>query len=210
MSKPPKIRLLVVDDHFIIRIGLMAALNAETDMTVVAEASNGSQAVKLYRQHRPEVVLMDMRLPDKSGAEVTAEICQEFPEARVLLLSHCEGAEDIHQALAAGARGYLFKTVLDNELTKAIRAVQAGAYYLPPAVAACLAERAHRVELSARELEVLKLVVNGCSNKEIASHLGFTEHTAKAHLKGILGKLGVRDRTEAATFALKQGIVHLD
>jgi DNA-binding NarL/FixJ family response regulator len=209
MSKP-KIRLLVVDDHFFVRMGLAGSLNAELDMQVVAEADNGLDAIKLFRQHRPDLVLLDGRLPGLSGPATLSALRQEFPEARVLMLSIDEGEEDVFQALQAGAAGYLPKTTQLHELLIAIRAVHAGQQYLPSALAARLAERGPGSTLTTREREVLALVSKGLTNREIGTALGCSETTAKWHLKNVMQKLGVTDRTEATRVAVERGILHVE
>lgn len=210
MTHHGKIKILIVDDHFLVRIGLSGTLNIEPDMIVVAEAATGSHAIDLYRKHRPDIVLLDLRLPAMSGVEAAIAILREFPKARIIALSTYEGDEEIYRALQSGIRSYLPKSIARDELLAAIRAVHAGQHYLPPAIASRLAARMPRGELSARELDVLKLIVKGRSNKAIASALGITEVTVKLHVSNILGKMGVSDRTEAATSALQRGIVHLD
>ena len=209
MSKS-KIRLLVVDDHFFVRMGLTGSLNAEPDLRVVAEADNGALGIKLFREHRPDVVLMDGRLPGLSGVETVTALRREFPDARVLMLSIDEGEEDVYRALQAGAAGYLPKATQLQELLKAIRAIHAGERFLPPALAARLAERGPGATLTARELEVLELVSKGLSNREIAAALGCSETTAKWHLKNIMAKLDVTDRTEATRVAVERGILHVE
>jgi two-component system, NarL family, response regulator len=207
--KKNKIRILVVDDHFFVRMGLSGSINIEEDMMVIAEASNGQQATQLYRQQTPDVVLMDLRLPGMDGIATTAAICKEHPEARIIMLSTYDGDEEIYRSFQAGARSYLLKSVSRQELLAAIRAVHGGQRYIPPAVAARLAERVPFIDLSARELEVLGLIVKGMSNKEIAASLNITEVTTKLHVGHILSKLKVNDRTQAATSALRRGIIHL-
>lgn len=206
----PRIRLLVVDDHFFVRMGLAGSLNAEADLQVVAEADNGLQAIQQFREHRPDVVLLDGRLPDLSGAQTLVKLRQEFPTARVLMLSIDEGEEDIYRAMQAGAAGYLPKATQLQELLKAIRAIHAGEHYLPPALAARLAERGPGASLTAREFEVLELVSKGLSNREIAATLGCSETTAKWHLKNVMQKLDVTDRTEATRAAVERGILHVE
>jgi len=206
--KTNPIRILVADDHSLVRVGLVAVLEFQPDLAVVAQAENGAQVLELYRLHRPDVTLMDMRMPELGGLEATARIRGEFPEARILMLTTFDGDEDIHRALQAGARGYLLKNIPAEELALAIRTVHAGQVYLPAAVARRLAERNVGADLTARELEVLRLIVKGYSNREIGQMLGFSENTAKFHLKGILNKLDVSDRTEAATTALQRGYLH--
>jgi two-component system NarL family response regulator len=203
------IRILIAEDHLIARAGVGAIVNAQPDMTVVAEATNGQQAVALHREHRPDVTLMDMRMPIMTGFEAVAAIRADFPNARIVALSTFGGDEDIRRALLAGVQSYLTKDVLHDELIEAIRAVHAGQRYLPGPVAAALAAQLPRPDLSARELDVLRLIVQGLSNKQIAYTLGIAEHTVKNHVKNILSKLGVDDRTQAATAAIQRGIIHL-
>jgi two-component system NarL family response regulator len=210
MANSKSIRILVVDDHFMVRMGLSASLNVEPDMQVVAEVGNGDAALQSYRQHRPTVVIMDVRLPGMSGADSTAAILREFPDARVLMLSTHSGEEEIYRSLQAGARGYILKNALREELLRAIREVRAGRRYLDPAVAPLLAERMSHRSLTSRELEVLRMVVKGLGNKEIASALNIAEVTVKLHVSHLLEKLNVKDRTEAATAALRRGIVTLE
>ena len=210
MDEAKPIRILVADDNFLVRLGLGAVLNAQSGMTVVAEAGNGRQAVELFRQHTPDVVLMDLRMPLMTGVEATRAIRIEYPGARIIVLTTYDGDEDIYRALQAGARAYLLKDVLREELLSAIRAVHLGQFHIPPAVAARLAERLPLSDLTARELEVLKLIVKGMSNSEIGTALTISTGTVKIHVNNILSKLGVSDRTQAATTALQRGIVHLD
>lgn len=204
-----KIRVLIAEDHLIARVGLATIVNAQPDMEVVAEAANGHQAVEEYRKHMPDVALLDMRMPGLSGADALAAIRSEFPKAKAIALSTYGGDEDIRRALEAGAQSYLTKDVLRDDLIKAIRIVQGGGSYLPESIAAALAAQWHRPDLSAREEEVLELIVKGMANKEIAARLRITEHTVKNHVKNILSKLGVDDRTQAATTAVQRGIIHL-
>ena len=206
MSDP--MRILVAEDHLVARVGVTTIVNMQPDMTVVAEASNGQQAVELYRQHRPDVALLDIRMPGMSGVEAAAAIRAEFPGARMIALTTYGGDEDIRRALAAGVQAYLTKDVLHDELLNAIRAVAAGQTYLPAAVAA-VAAQTPRPDLSARELQVLELIVQGLANKQIAYALEIAEHTVKNHVKNILSKLGAQDRTQAATAAIQRGIIHL-
>jgi two-component system NarL family response regulator len=204
-----KIRILVAEDHLVARVGVSTIVNMQPDMTVVAEASNGQQAVELFRKHRPDVTLLDLRMPGMGGVEAAAAIRAEFPNARMIALTTYGGDEDIRRALAAGVLAYLTKDVLHDELLKAIRAVNEGHTYLPAAVAAALAAQLPRPDLSAREVQVLELIVRGLANKQIAYSLGIAEHTVKNHVKNILSKLGVQDRTQAATAAIQRGIIHL-
>jgi two-component system NarL family response regulator len=203
------IRILVAEDHLVARVGVSAIVNMQSDMTVVAEAANGQQALELYRKHLPDVALLDMRMPIMSGVEAATAIRAEFPHARMIALTTYGGDEDIRRALAAGVQAYLTKDVLHDELLKAIRAVHAGQTYLPAGVAAALAAQMPRPDLSAREVQVLELIVRGLANKQIAYSLNIAEHTVKNHVKNILSKLGVQDRTQAATAAIQRGIVHL-
>ena len=207
MSDP--IRLLVVEDHHIVRQGLVSLLNSVPDMEVVAEASDGHIGVELFRKHQPDVTLMDLRLPTLAGAEAVAKIRAEFPAARIIVLTTFDGDEDIYRALQAGARGYLLKGMFGDELLDAIRAVHAGKTRIPPVVAERLANRMGGPSLTAREMEVLELIVRGQSNKEIGGSLGISEATVKTHINSILSKLGVSDRTQAATTAIQRGIVYL-
>jgi len=201
-------RILVAEDHLVARVGVTTIVNMQPDMTVVAEASNGQQAVELYRQHRPDVALLDIRMPGMSGVEAAAAIRAEFPGARMIALTTYGGDEDVRRALAAGVQAYLTKDVLHDKLLNAIRAVAAGQTYLPAAVAA-VAAQTPRPDLSARELQVLELIVQGLANKQIAYALEIAEHTVKNHVKNILSKLGAQDRTQAATAAIQRGIIHL-
>lgn len=210
MKLERKFRLLLVDDHAVIRMGLTGSLNLESDLMVVAEASKGSQAIELYRKHKPDVVLMDFRLPDMTGVDAVKVICREFPDARVLMLTVHEGEEDVYQAMQAGALGYVQKSIGWRELLAAIRSVAAGERYLPPELAVRLKERLGREPLSERELEVLHLIVRGQSNKEIGVSLNISDVTVKRHITHILEKLHVLDRTQAAIAAIQRGIVHLD
>jgi len=202
-----KIRLLIVDDHFVVRIGLVTSLQTAPDLSVVAEASTGRQALELYRKHLPDVVLMDLRMPDLSGVQTTIALRKEFPDAKVIIFSSHDAQEEIFRAFQAGACGYLLKDALGEDLSKAIKTVVAGRKHIPPEIARVLAEHTQGSELTARELDVLRLLIKGLSNREIGDLLGFTEHTAKFHVKNILGKLEVSDRTEAATAAFQRGIL---
>ena len=179
-------------------------------MEMVAEASNGEEAIELYRQHKPDVVLMDLRMPVMNGLTAIRAILREFPDARVIALTTYEGDEDIHSALSVGARGYLIKDAMRGELLNVIRTVWSGKRAIPAAVAERLAEYTPRVELTPRELEVLRLLAKGLSNPEIAATIGRTESTIKVHVSNILEKLGVSDRTEAVTLSIRRGILHLE
>ena len=210
VSATKPVRLLVVDDHHIVRQGLIALLTTVPEMRVVAEASDGQQAVELYRQHQPDVTLMDLRMNTMNGVETTRAIRAEFPNARIIVLTTFDGDEDIYRALQAGARGYLLKGMDTEELLAAIRTVHSGKSRIPAPVAERLAERMNAPALTDRETEVLRLIVGGNSNKEIAAALFISEATVKTHINSLLSKLGVSDRTQAATTALQRGIVHFD
>ena len=206
-----KIRILVADDHAVVRMGLVSLIHSEPDLEVVGEAEDGRQAVDLFRQLRPDILLADLRMPEMDGVAMTQAICREAPEARVVILSSYDGDEEIYRVLEAGARGYLLKKdSLGDDMLKAIRSVHGGHHYIPPAVAAVLAQRMHRSELTPRELEVLRAIADGLSNKRIAGRLTITEGTVKIHVTNILGKLGVSDRTEAVTAAIRRGILRLE
>jgi two-component system NarL family response regulator len=204
-----KLKIMLVDDHYLVRMGLASIIALEPDMAVCAEASSGEQAQALFRTHHPDVTLMDLRLPGMSGAETIQAIRREFPDARIVMLSTYVCDEEIYGALQAGAMAYLVKSVQREELMRAIRKAAAGQRHIPPEVAARLADRVARSELSMREIEVLRLLVSGRRNREIAGALDITEGTVKLHVSSILGKLGVTDRTEAVTVALQRGIVQL-
>lgn len=193
-----------------VRMGLSASLNVEPDMEVVAEAANSDAAQAAFRKHHPTLVIMDVRLPGSSGAEATAAIVQEFPDARVLMLSTHSGEEEVFRSLQAGARGYILKSAIREELLRAIRDVSEGRRYLDPAVAPLLAARMSHRSLTTRELEVLRMVARGMGNKEIAASLNIAEVTVKLHVSHVLEKLEVKDRTEAATVALQRGIISLE
>lgn len=208
MEQQQAIKILVVDDHHVVRQGIAALINSSDDMTVVAEASNGKQAVEFFLQFKPDVTIMDLRLPVMTGVEAITAIRQQDPAARVIVLTTFDGDEDIYRALQAGARGYLLKDMFGDDLIEAIQAVHAGKTRIPPGVAQRLAGRMGGQELTPRELEVLKLIVFGNSNKEIAAALFISEATVKTHINSLLGKLQVSDRTQAATTALQRGIVH--
>lgn len=206
----PKLRLMVVDDHPAFRAGLAALLASQADMEVVAEASGGQEAVDIYRLERPDVVLMDLRLPDMSGVEAIIAIRRDYPDARVIVVTTYDCDEDIYRAMQSGARSYLLKGMSRDEIAGTVRAVYAGREKLPPDVARRLAERRQRAELTQRELEVLERLTKGRSNREIAADLCISEETVKSHVKTLLSKLGVRDRTEAVISAIRHGIVRLE
>jgi two-component system NarL family response regulator len=209
MKNANPIRILVAEDHLVARVGVSTIVNLQPDMTVVAEAANGQQAIELYRAHLPDVTLLDLRMPILSGIEAAAAIHKEYPRARLIALTTYGGDEDIRRALQAGVQAYLMKDILHDELLKAIRAVHEGQTYLPASVAAALAAQMPRPDLSARELQVLELIVAGLANKQIAYTLNIAEYTVKNHVKNILDKLAVQDRTQAATVAIQRGIIHL-
>ncbi len=208
--KRNQMRILLVDDHLVVRMGLRSLLEVQPDMTVVAEVAGGAEAIAAFAEHQPDVTLMDLRMPGMSGAEATAAIRQRFPAARVLVLTTYDNDEDICRALEAGAAGYLLKNTDGEPLLETIRAVHAGTYRLPTDITARLAQRRAAPGLSPRELDVLHLIVKGQSNKEIASTLNLAENTVKNHVKMILEKLGVADRTQAATTALHRGLAKLE
>ena len=209
MSTEKNIRVMVVDDQAVVRQGFVALINTVPDMRVIVEATTGPQAVELYRQHRPDVTLMDLRMPGGGGVEAITAIRREFPDARIIVLTTYDGDEDIYRSLQAGAQGYLLKDVFFEELEDAIRSVHAGLRRIPTVIAERLAGRMGASELTGRELEVLAEIVRGRSNREIAAALKISEATVKSHINNILSKLGVNDRTQAATTALQRGIVHL-
>lgn len=210
MPTSKSIRILIVDDHFMVRMGLAASLNVEEDMEVVAEVGSGESAVEAYRKHSPLLVIMDLRLPGMSGTEATSAILREFPDARILILSTHSSEEEVYRALEAGARGYVLKNVMREDLLRAIREVWEGRQFLDTAVAPLLARRKGHRSLTSRELEVLRLVVKGLGNKEVAAALNIAEPTVKLHMSHIFEKLSVEDRTEAATAALQRGIITLE
>jgi len=206
----PQIKLLVVDDHPTFRMGLVALVDSQPDITVVAEAGDGQAAIQQFRQNKPDVVLMDLRMPGLGGVETILAMLKEFPAARIIVVTTYDLDEDIHRAIQAGAKSYLLKDMPREQIVETIRAVHRGDHKLPPGVLSRLEQRAKREELSEREMEVLRLVVKGRSNKEISTGLFISEDTVKYHLKALFSKLGVQDRTEAAISAIRHGIVHLE
>ena len=204
------IRVLTADDHAVVRAGIAAMIANEPDIAVVAEASDGTEAVALYHEHVPDVVLMDLRMPKLDGVSAITAIRTAYPDAHIVALTTYDGDADIHRALSAGACAYLLKDVLVAELIRAIRGAAAGKRVIPTAVASRLAEFTPRIDLTEREIEVLRLVAKGFRNKEISRVIGRTEGTVKVHVKNILEKLGVADRTEAVTLAMQRGIIHLE
>lgn len=205
----PPIRLMTVDDHPIYRGGLASLIAAYRDLTLVAEAANGREAVERFREHRPDVTLMDLSMPVMGGVEAIATIRAEFPDARIIALTTWDGDADIHRALDAGARGYLLKDVVSEDVADAIRRVHAGGRSIPTEVASRLAAYTPRIDLTDREVEVLMYMARGLTNKEIGALLGRTEGTIKVHVLHILQKLEASDRTEAVTLGLQRGIIHL-
>jgi two-component system NarL family response regulator len=203
------IKIMVIDDQAVVRQGFVALINTVSDMVVVAEGTNGRQAIELYRLHRPDITLMDLSMPELGGVEAIVAIRKEFRDARLIVLTTYDGDEDIYRSLQAGAQGYLLKDMFFEELEDAIRRVHAGARRIPAQVAERLAERMGSSDLTGRELEVLEQIVAGHSNKAIAHRLNISEATVKSHINSILSKLGVSDRTQAATTALQRGLVHL-
>jgi two-component system NarL family response regulator len=209
VKKPHPIRVMIAEDHSIARRGLSAIINAQPDMRVIAEATNGKEAIALYREHTPDVLLIDMRMPIVTGFDAMAAIRSESPNARFVAISTFGGDVDIRRALLAGAQSFLTKDTPNDDLINAIRTVHGGQNYLPASVAAALTVNSSRPSLTAREIDVLRLIVQGLSNKEIAYKVGIANYTVYNHVKSILEKLGVADRTQAATVAIMRGIVHL-
>jgi DNA-binding NarL/FixJ family response regulator len=209
MSEPARIRILSVDDHPLLQEGIAAMIKNQPDMALVAHASNGREALQVFREHRPDVTLMDLRLPDMSGIDAMIAIRSEFAEARVIILTTFEGDVEIHRALEAGARGYLLKSMPPRELLEGIRQVHAGKKRIPPEIVAQLAEHLSDEGLTPREVEVLKQVAGGNRNRDIADRLFISEETVKVHVKHIMEKLGASDRTDAVAIALRRGIIQL-
>ncbi len=209
MKGAEKIRVLCVDDHPVVRDGIAAIINLQPDMTLVGAAATGGEALERFFALSPDVVLVDLRLPDMSGFDVIKKIKAKSPNARIIVLSSHEGDVDIQRALEAGAQGYVAKGIVRGELLETIRSVHAGKRRLPAAVAQKLAEHMTDETISSRELEVLSLMAGGRRNKEIASELSIAEDTVKMHVRNILSKLQVNDRTEAVTIAIRRGIIHL-
>jgi DNA-binding NarL/FixJ family response regulator len=206
---PNLIRILAVDDHPMLREGIASLVASQSDMELVAEASTGREALEQFRNHRPDITLMDLQMPDIDGIEVMVAIRDEFPEARIIVLTTYKGDVQVLRALKAGARAYLLKGLLRKELLETIRAVYAGQKRIPPEVAAVLADHAVDEALTAREIDVLRLIAGGNANKLIGDQLSITEETVKWYVKSILSKLGASDRTHAVTVALKRGIIDL-
>ncbi|MBD2463491.1 response regulator transcription factor [Oscillatoria sp. FACHB-1407] len=202
-------RVLIADDHSIFRQGLATIIDRNPEMQVIAQADDGQQAIALFREHQPDVTLMDLRMPQVGGVEAITAICAEFKSARIIVLTTYDGDEDIYRGLQAGAKGYLLKDSKPDELLDAIRIVHRGQQYIPPDVGAKLVQRMGNPELSERELEVLRSMAQGMTNQDIAAALNIGESTVKSHVNRILGKLGVSDRTQAVIIAVKRGIVSL-
>lgn len=209
MPSPTPIRLLLVDDHFVVRSGIAASLELEDDIRVVAEADDAAEALKAYDQHLPDAVIMDLQLAGSSGIEATVALRQKHPGARILIFSSFARDEDIYRALSGGALGYLQKAAPREELLRAVRDVAAGSRWLPPDIARRLADRLNRPEPSPREREVLVMISQGRSNKEIANELGLSEDTIKRHVSSVMDKLGANDRAQAVTEALRRGLIEL-
>jgi DNA-binding NarL/FixJ family response regulator len=209
MSDEARIRVLGVDDHPLLNEGIAAIINSQPDMQLVAQATSGSDAVRQFRQHQPDVTLMDLRLPDMSGIDTMIAIRAEFPEARIIMLTTFQGDVEIQRALQAGARGYLLKSMPPKEMVAVIRQVHAGKKRIPSEIVAHLAEHLGEEDLTSRELEVLKHIAHGNRNRDIAERLFVAEETVKVHVKHIMDKLGAKDRTEAVAIAVRRGIIQL-
>ena len=210
MSGQPVISIACVDDHPLVRKGVAAILATEPELRLIAEGENADQAVELFRRTRPDVMLLDLRLPDRTGVEVTKEIRREFPDARIIALTSYDGDQDIYRALEAGVRGYLLKEMVHTEIIRAIRTVHQGKRFIPPEVSQQLSGYFPEVALTPREAEVLLWVARGLGNKEIGEQIGAAAGTVKAHIQNILGKLEAKDRTHAVTIAVQRGIIHLN
>ncbi len=209
MGEPDLIRVLCIDDHPLVREGTATIIHRQSDMSLIAEASTGSEGIQKYREHRPDIALMDLRLPDMSGIDALIAIRTEFPGARIIMVTTFEGDVEIHRALEAGAFGYLLKSMPPKELIDMIRSVHAGKKRIPPEVAAHLAEHLSDESLTPREIDVLRHIAGGNRNRDIAERLFISEDTVKGHIRHIMEKLGASDRTEAVAIAVRRGIVHL-
>lgn len=203
------IRILLVDDHFVARMGLHSIIDAQPGMKIIADAHNGTEAIDMYRQNEPDVTLMDLAMPGLSGFEAISAIRAEFPSARIVVLSNYEGSEDIHRALDLGAMAYLLKSAQGEELIEAIQSVHRGRKYLPAALRTMMAARIPADQLTERELDVLRQLAKGQSNREIAAGLSIAENTVRIHVARVLQKLSVEDRTQAVIVAIQRGIVHI-
>jgi len=209
MTGQPRIRILCVDDHVLLREGIAAIIGNEPDLDLVAQASTGREAIQQFREHQPDVTLMDLRLPDMSGIDILIAIRTEFPEARIIMLTTFEGDVEIHRALQAGARGYVLKNMPPSQLLDVIRQVHAGKKRIPPEIASQLAEHMSDESLTEREVEVLRQVADGNRNRDIAKNLFISEETVKVHIKHIMEKLGATDRTQAVAIGVRRGIIQL-
>lgn len=209
MSDALKIRVLSVDDHPLVREGLAALINAQSDMQMVGQGATGHEAIERYREHRPDVALMDVRLPDISGIDAMITILSAFPDARIIIVTSSEGDVEMHRALSGGARGYILKSMPPSDLLEAIRKVHAGKKAIPSEIAAHLANHMGDEALTAREVEILQQVAEGNRNRDIAERLFISEGTVKVHIQHIMEKLGANDRTQAITIAVRRGIIHL-
>ena len=210
MQEAKPIRMMIVEDHFVVRVGLKAIINSQPDMVAVAEAGNGKQAVELYGKHQPDVTLMDLRIPGLSGLDAITAILEQFPKARIIVLSTYGGEDHILRAFQAGARAYFLKDVNGQDLADAIRAVHAGQRPMAPEIAARLADSLPRTPLSAREMEILSLIAGGKSNKDIAGRLAISEGTVRVHASNIFAKLGCSDRAQAVAEAYQRGLISVD
>jgi len=209
MKSNQLIRIMLVDDHYVVRMGLAAVLKFERDLKIVATAEDGDQACKLFRQHQPDITLMDARMPVTDGIQALRKIRAEFPAARIIMLTTYDDEEDVYRALQSGAQGYILKKASQSELVAAIHQVHEGGRCVPAAMAQSFEARSAQADLTPRQVEVLELLAKGMSNKDIARLLGFTEDGAKAHMKNIFAKLGVADRTEAVAVAIQRGVVRV-
>jgi DNA-binding NarL/FixJ family response regulator len=209
MTEPAQIRILSVDDHPLLREGIATIINNQPDMVLVSQATNGTEAIQYHREHRPDVTLMDLRLPDLSGIDAMIAIRAESPEARIVMLTTFEGDVEIQRALEAGARGYLLKNMPPSELVQVIRQVHAGKKRLPVEVVSHLAEHMSDEALTPREIEVLRQIAGGNRNRDIGDRLSISEETVKVHIKHLMDKLGARDRTQAIAIAVRRGIIQL-
>jgi DNA-binding NarL/FixJ family response regulator len=209
MSDPERIRILCVDDHPLLREGITAIINSQPDMQLVAEATNGTEGIEKFRKHRPDVTLMDLRLPDISGVDSLIAIRSDFPEARIIMLTTFEGDVDVYRALASGARAYLLKSMPNKDLIDAIRRVHGGKKSIPPVIATRLAEHLSDEALTPREIEILRCVAEGNRNREIAERLVISENTVKVHINHVMEKLGATHRTQAVAIAVRRGIIQV-